>query len=347
MNPKISVIVPVYNAEKYLAEAIDSVLSGSFTDFEIIAVNDGSTDSSLEILRGYAERDARVKVIDKQNTGVSDTRNQGIAAAEGDYLAFLDADDVYSPDYLERMYSAAEESGADVTVCSYVTFRGEKPSFPTGESTEPRETNIRELLDTGLMTPLWVKLVKKNVVSDNGIRFDAELAFGEDLFFSWRVCLASDRTVRIEDKLYGYRMSPDGATARYHDRLYQKYKCAFEALKAYAREIGADQEAVREMDLYFVKRLPTLSFMCARSKDSIFKKYKYVSEILDDGVIRDMTENHLGELTAGESKKGAALYKAAAKKKKLRVLLYGVKMEFRLKLSRLKRRIGERKRDKK
>ena len=347
MKPKISVILPVYNAERYLRNTLDSVLGGSFSDFEIVAVNDGSRDSSLAILESYRERDGRVKVIDKQNTGVSDTRNVAIAAAEGDYLAFLDADDVYSPEYLERMYSAAEACGADVTVCSYVTFRGDAPIFPTNESREAHPTTIRELLDTGLMTSMCVKLVKKSIVLDNGIVFDKDLAFGEDLFFSWRACISSENTVMLDDKLYGYRMSAEGATAAYHDRLYHKYKAAFEGLKEYALGHNASEDAIREIDIHFVKRLPTLSFMCARSKSGFLKKKRYIKEILNDNTVRDITENHLDELVRGENKKAATLYRAAARKRVSRVLLYGIALEYRLKLSRLKRKIGERRRDKK
>ena len=347
MKPKISVILPVYNAEKYLRNTLDSVLGGSFRDFEIVAVNDGSCDSSLAILEEYRERDARVKVIDKPNTGVSDTRNVAIAAAEGEYLAFLDADDVYSPEYLERMYSVAEACGADVTVCSYVTFRGEKPSFPQCDSREAKPTTVKELLDMGLMTSMCVKLVRKSIIIDNGIAFDKDLAFGEDLFFAWRACISSEKTVRLDDKLYGYRMSSEGATAKYHDRLYHKYKAAFESLKEYALGHNVGEDSIREIDIHFVKRLPTLSFMCARSKQGIFKKRRYIKEILNDNTVRDITENHLDELVRGENKKAATLYRAAAKKRVSRVLLYGIALEYRLKLSRLKRKLEERRRDKK
>ena len=346
MKPKISVILPVYNAEKYLSATLDSVLSSSFSDFEIVAANDGSTDSSLSILKEYAERDARIKIIDKQNTGVSDTRNTAIEAAEGEYLAFLDSDDIYSPNYLERMYSAACDCGADVTVCSYLTFRGDVPAFTTSD--KPAElTTVKELLDTGLMTSMCVKLMKKSIVVENGIKFDTELAFGEDLFFSWRVCLAADKTVRISDVLYGYRMTSEGATMRYHDRLYEKYKCAFDELKAYANERDLDESTISEIDIYFVKRLPTLTFMCARSKRSLCKKLRNISNILSDAVISDITENHLDELTAGEGKGTIALYNNARKKKTFAVFTYGLKMELRLQLSRLKRRIEERKSDRK
>jgi hypothetical protein len=142
-------------------------------------------------------------------------------------------------------------------------------------------------------------------------------------------------------------MSAEGATSAYHDRLYYKYKAAFDDLKEYALERGAYDEAIREIDVHFVKRLPTLSFMCARSKNGILAKRRYIKEILGDKTVRDISENHLGELIEGENKKTASLYKAAARKRVSRVLLYGITLEYRLKLSRFKRKIEERRRDKK
>ena len=134
---------------------------------------------------------------------------------------------------------------------------------------------------------------------------------------------------------------------RYHDRLYEKYKRSFDELRAYAAERGADGSAIREIDIYFVKRLPTLAFMCARSKGTLGRKIKNISEILSDGVIRDISENHFAALVEGEGKKTAALYNNARKKKTFAVFTYGFKMELRLQLSRLKRRIEERKSDRK
>ena len=339
MNPKISIIIPVYNAEKYLSDTLESVLCQSFTSFEVIAVNDGSTDGSLKLLNIYADRDKRIRIIDKPNTGVSDTRNVAIKAAKGEYLAFLDADDVYAPNYLKRMYGVATESGAEVAVCDYVTFRGSAPSFPKINQADAKGVTVRELLDTGLMTPLWAKLIKKNVVTKSKIAFDSNLAFGEDLFFSWKVCLVSCNTVKVADKLYGYRMSTGGATSRYHDHLYEKYKSAFNDLKSYASTHGAPDERLYEMDLYFVKRLPTLTLMCARSKKKRDEKIDVISRILSDETVRNIIENHLEELTKGEGKRGVSLYKAAAEKNAKAVLLYGVRLECRLKLSRLKQKI--------
>ena len=342
MNPKISIILPVYNAERYIRQTLDSVLSQTFHDFEVVAVNDGSTDSSLGILMSYRERDGRIKVIDKPNTGVSDTRNVAIKAAEGEYLSFLDSDDIYAPEYLERMYSAAVDKRADVVVCDYVTFRGDSPVFGDYERGEATDVSIRELLDTGLMTPLWLKLVKKSIINDNAILFDTKLAFGEDLFVCWKACLASGKTVRIADKLYGYRMSTGGATAKYHPNLYEKYKSAFEDLKKYAIGIGVSESDLLDIDIHFVKRLPTFSFMCARSKGGVISKIKRTRHILGDSTIREVCEKHFDELVRGEGKKQIALYKSAKRRSARGVYMFGAKMELRLKLSRLKRKLRRR-----
>jgi glycosyltransferase EpsH len=346
MNPKISIILPVYNAEKYLADTLDSILSQSFTDFEVVAVNDGSTAGSLKLLEVYAARDCRIKITDKENTGVSDTRNTAIRAANGEFIAFIDADDVYAPNYLKRMCGAIEDSGADVAVCSYLTFRHHAPTFERGGHSAPKPTTISELLDTGLMTPLWAKLIRKSVITKNKIAFDPTLSYGEDLFFSWKACIASASTVRLSDRLYGYRMTSGGATSRYHENLYEKYKAAYTDLKSFATKHGTDESGIREIDIHFVKRLTTLSFMCARAKGKRKEKIENMSRILDDDVIVNICENHFDELVKGENKKIASLYCAAKEKDAERVYKYGAKLELRLKLSRLKRRIGERRRDK-
>lgn len=112
--PKISVIVPVYNVAKYLERCLESILSQSFKDFEIICVNDGSTDNSLEILQQYAKKDKRIKIINQKNSGAGYSRNIGINAALGNYLSFIDADDWIDELFLEKVYHLAEVSSADI-----------------------------------------------------------------------------------------------------------------------------------------------------------------------------------------------------------------------------------------
>jgi glycosyltransferase involved in cell wall biosynthesis len=120
--PKVSIIVPVYNAEKYLQECVESVLGQTLSDIELILVDDGSTDSSPTLCDQYAAQDRRVKVIHKPNGRAASARNAGLRVASGEYVAFVDADDWISPDMYEKML----QTNADVTLCDYVRFQGEK-----------------------------------------------------------------------------------------------------------------------------------------------------------------------------------------------------------------------------
>ena len=335
MKPKISVILPVYNAEKYLSSTLDSVLSGSFSDFEVIAVNDGSTDGSLGILNSYAERDNRIKIIDKQNTGVSDTRNVAIEAAEGDYLAFLDADDIYSPEYLERMYSAATEKGADVTVCGYTTFRGDAPVFPDSQGKEAKPVTVKELLDTGLMTPLWVKLVKRRMVIDNGISFKVEQRYSEDLFFSWKICSIADNMYILEDKLYGYRLIAGGATTKYHADLFEQYKRAFEDVRLFLNEHGTACEE-DNLNLSFVRGLPAFLLMLSRKKCSLKEKMHDIRAILSDEVISSELNKDASFIAT--SKRDEKIYFNAKRQRILYLLMHGYYMDIRSKLANLLKR---------
>ena len=128
MEPKVSIIVPVYNAEKSLARCVDSILNQEFRDFELILMDDGSKDRSGEICDGYARADARVVVVHKENTGVSDTRNQAIARARGTFLQFVDSDDWLTADATKLMVRAAEETGCDMVIADFYRVVGEMVS---------------------------------------------------------------------------------------------------------------------------------------------------------------------------------------------------------------------------
>lgn len=127
MKPLISVVIPIYGVEKYLKRAVDSVLHQTYTNLDIILVDDGSKDGCPAICDAYAAREARVRVIHKENGGLSDARNAGIAVAGGDYIAFLDSDDYYAPCFIEILYRELLRADADVAVCSYETTKELEP----------------------------------------------------------------------------------------------------------------------------------------------------------------------------------------------------------------------------
>ena len=118
-NPTVSVIIPVYNAKEGIKQCMDSLLNQSFTDFEIILLNDGSTDNSLEVIKKYAADNDFIRVIDKENEGVAKTRNKGIQLANGKYIVFIDNDDFVDSDYLERFYNEIDQEQLDIVLGGY------------------------------------------------------------------------------------------------------------------------------------------------------------------------------------------------------------------------------------
>lgn len=284
-NELISVIIPVFNAEEYLRETVQSVLNQTYSNFELIAVNDGSTDRSLEILQQIT--DDRIRIIDKENTGVSDTRNVAIKAARGEYICFLDADDYYAPSYLQRMYEIAADKNADMVVCNYVPFRGE-PIFKEAKTEELYVGNSRMLVQAGVLTSACTKLIKISTLYKYNILFDTSMSFGEDLFFCWKAYLAAQNVWMIDEKLYGYRMTSTGATSKYHPNLYEKYKAAFVELKEFGKKVHKDDEY--QMDVFFATRIPSFILMTVREKSSFGKKYNRLLMILNDDIIQNVYE---------------------------------------------------------
>lgn len=276
----ISVVIPVYNAEKYLHETIQGVLNQTYSNFEIVAVNDGSKDHSLNILQQFS--DHRIRIIDKENSGVSDTRNTALKAANGEYVCFLDADDCLSPHYLQRLYETAAENHADMVVCNYTPFRG-TPLFDEKkmEAISVQRTEI--LVQAGVLTSAWTKLIKISTLYKYNIEFDKNMTFGEDLFFCWKAFLASDNVWFIDEKLYGYRMTDSGATSKYHPELYEKYKAAFADLKVFGKAVGKDNEYA--MDVFFTTRMPSFIRMTIREKSGVLEKINRLNHILSDEVI--------------------------------------------------------------
>ncbi|MDO5311667.1 MAG: glycosyltransferase family 2 protein, partial [Clostridia bacterium] len=130
MQPLISVIIPVYKVEDYLPACVESVLSQTYSNTEIILVDDGSPDNCPRMCTAFAESDSRIRVIHKENGGLSSARNAGIDAARGEFLAFLDSDDLWSPWFLERLYRAITETNADFAVCLFRRFQGKPDVVP-------------------------------------------------------------------------------------------------------------------------------------------------------------------------------------------------------------------------
>ena len=212
--PKISVIVPIYNVEKYLPRCIDSILSQTFTDFELILVDDGSPDNCGEICDEYASRDSRIRVIHKENGGVSSARNAGLKDSVGKWISFVDSDDWLHPQYLELLILLAEKNHAVAAAVD---------SVKTDTEIIPEPVNFEEILPK--IVPcnqslsgwsnrfyVWGKLFDKSIL--NGHLFDETISYGEDAIFILQVLGSTGGAIAIADaKLYYYYRRSDSLTS--------------------------------------------------------------------------------------------------------------------------------------
>lgn len=185
----VSIIVPVYNAEKYISECIESILKQSYKDFELILVDDGSTDKSSVICEEYANKDSRIRYIYKKNGGVSSARNTGITAATGKYIAFVDSDDFIKED----MISILLKNDVDFSMCGYELYNGfddvilsKYPCPQLWGSTKELAKHIDEYLSPPFLLGPCFKMFKREIVKTNNIQFPLELSYGEDAVFVFK-----------------------------------------------------------------------------------------------------------------------------------------------------------------
>lgn len=222
--PVVSLIIPVYHAEKYLRRCLDSALQQTFSDMEIIAVNDGSEDASLEICREYEAKDSRFHVLDKENTGVSDSRNRAIAMAQGEYLQFLDSDDWLAPDATESLVYAARKYDCDLVIADF--YRVDGAVFTEKQHIRERGLLTREQYAEYMMQEpadfyygvLWNKLYRRSVIEEHQIRMNPELPWCEDFLFNLSYIRYAERFTAIQTPIYYYEENelPSGYTRVSH-----------------------------------------------------------------------------------------------------------------------------------
>ena len=186
----VSMIVPVYNSEKTLSRCIDSILNQTYRDFELILLNDGSTDTSGEICDAYAKRDSRVRVVHKENTGVSDTRNRGIDLARGEYLQFLDSDDWITPDATALFVRTATEQQCDMVISQICRVIGEHVSQKGAideDGLMDRSTYANHMMQKPAdfyYGVLWNKFYKRSIITEHRLRMDQSISWCEDFMFN-------------------------------------------------------------------------------------------------------------------------------------------------------------------
>ena len=268
-QPLISIIIPVYNVERYLAQCLDSVINQTYPNLEIICVDDGSEDRSLTILQQYASKDARVRVLEKKNAGVSGARNDGLACAQGGYIMFVDADDWIEPETCEKAIHGMLEYDADIVMWSYVSETENRSSlkviFPQTTVFEKEEVRTKlhrrfvgaigeelthpELVDS--LCPVWGKLYKRSLIEKSGARFVdlTEIGTYEDGFFNLEVFGEVNRAVYLAEHLYHYRRNTSASvTSGYNPRLFDQWQKLYDRMESYIRanHLGETYQAALE-----------------------------------------------------------------------------------------------------
>lgn len=276
---KVSVIVPVYNVEKYVGKCIDSIINQTYTNLEILINNDGSTDNSYEICKTYAEKDSRIKLFSQENRGLSAARNAVYDEVTGDYIFFVDSDDWLLPECIERLVILLEKNNADASACGFYKAKNEdlrhihrtnKVSMLTGEEFADRMTRL-----IGYRCVAWGRLIKREYLQD--LYFPDGRIF-EDIFVMPKLFMKFSKIASTRDPMYIYRQRQDGF-------VHSSFKIArTDELDGYISLIKTGFEyrckmLVKHGIIYFIPNY--FRFMCAIKKNKILAGRGYLRRYVD------------------------------------------------------------------
>jgi len=269
MQPMVSIIVPVYNAEKYLNKCIDSVLNQDYKDIELILLDDGSKDSSPAICDSYTS-DARVRVIHKSNSGVSDTRNKGISEAKGKYIQFMDSDDWITADATGSLVKCAETTGADMVVADFYRVVDDRAAQKGGIDSDDLLT-LEEYAEAMMENPadfyfgvLWNKLYKREIIEKYGIHMDPEVKWCEDFLFNLEYAKYCKTISPLKTPIYYYVKRKGSLVAQnisLSKTVNMKTMC-FEYYQDFYKNVFSEEEYKKKKN----------------------KLYRFLIDVADDGV---------------------------------------------------------------
>ena len=248
---KVSVIVPIYNACKHLRPALDSILTQTLKEIEIICVDDGSTDTSLDMLKIYQKMDNRIRIVTETNAGPGHARNNGLKRARGKYVAFLDADDFFEPELLEKLYNHAEANELDIAITKYDIYDNKKGKFSANIESEHGKifesgavTSKNEYPDYILESTTgaaWNKLFKKSFILEKNICFTTEAMIFEDVYFTVTALAFAERVARIPDVLVHHRIYSQQGRVRSFRKYYLEVPGVFLKIKEFLMKGGMYQ----------------------------------------------------------------------------------------------------------
>ena len=301
--PKVSVIIPVYNVEKYVKRCIESIINQTLKDIEIIIVDDGSTDNSLYIVEEYANNDSRIKLYSKKNEGLGLTRNFGITRSTGEYIAFLDSDDFVEKDFLERLYNLARKNDADICFGETKKFfnsTGKIYDFEIFNKNPNMELSSKEILysifnvknvyNFHLNMSVWRAIYKKDIIDKNNIKFLSEReVLSEDIFFNFDFLENSlKKPVFCTGTYYYYCFNDTSLTNTYRADRFEKSVIFRERLIEKAIRYNEYNKLKSYIDDFFIGYTRfAIKQEIRNSKKGILQIYNVVDKILNNEIVEE------------------------------------------------------------
>lgn len=245
---KVSVVMPVYNAYDYLRPALDGVIDQTFKEIELICVDDGSTDHSLQILKEYQEKDSRIRIITETNAGPSIARNKGLDRARGEFVIFLDADDFVETTLIEKLYNLATEKELDIAIAKYDVYNDRQARFEGvikcdhGEIFDESEVVSKSTYPDEILqcttTYVWNKLFRKSFLREKGLAFDPELRVFEDAYFVVTALSLASAVGKVHEVLVHHRVYSDQAKKKLFRKYYRQVPEIYTRIKEFLMSHG-------------------------------------------------------------------------------------------------------------
>ena len=230
MSVKVSIILPIYNADKFLDSCLDSLANQTLKEIEILAVDDGSTDNSLDILRAHAVIDPRIVVMSQENAGASAARNKAFSVAQGEYIGCVDADDWVEPNMFDLMYCTAKENDADIVLCGWQEYKSDQEILDHMVDCIPQNTllegdqYLKHVLPAILLEKipgyLWNKLFRRSLISDNAMEKQYGLPNNSDWVFTCEIFPSAKSLIAIDVLLYHYRIHCNNSFSGQYRKTY-------------------------------------------------------------------------------------------------------------------------------
>ena len=299
MIPKISLIIPVYNAQDYLKRCLDSAINQTMKEIEFIIVNDGSTDGSLTICKKYAKQDSRIILINQENYGVAMARNTGILSAKGDYLAFLDSDDYIEKDMLMDMYTKAKQDNSDIVTCQFQHIDDKGIiKYKSNYLEREKDAYFRNILAAKYYSVIWNSIYKKDLFINNDIAFPNEIDY-EDVATTYKVFFYATKISILEKVYYNWSFRNDSrsnvglAKDQHIDSIFKILEMTKQFLQNEKSLDRYSHEYNRRVFYYLVGLIKKIRFRAWDNPNLILKIVKIIDRIKVEGY---ETENALAML---------------------------------------------------